>query len=209
MLRFLLADDHTIVRRGLKQIVLEEFPHAFVDEVDNGKKLLNKVLEEDWDIVISDLLMPEKPTLEVLYDIKKIKPKLPFLIISIHPEEQYAIRALKAGASGYLTKDMAPEELIKAMNHIMSGKTHISPTLLEQLTYLVTSNSKVELHSFLSDREFNVFKLIAEGKSIAQVASLLSLSPSTVSTYRTRILIKMKLKTNADLTIYATQKNIL
>jgi len=209
MVRFLLADDHTIVRRGLKQILLEEFPLAFIDEVDNGESLLQKVLNDNWDLVISDLMMPHKNALEVIYEIKKTKPLLPFLIISVHSEEQYAIRAIKSGSSGYLKKDMAPEELIKAVNHIMAGNRYITASLANQLSDFISSKPMDDIHLSLSEREFNVFKHIAAGKSITEIAELTSVTPSTISTYKGRILTKMNLKTNADLTMYATKKNLL
>ena len=209
MAKILLADDHTIVRRGLRQIILEKYPLAFIDEVSNGETLLKKIISEDWDIVISDIVMPGRSGLDILDQVKKIKPKLPILIISIHSEQLYALRVLKAGAAGYLKKDMAPEELIKAIQTLMSGKRYITPSVAEWLTDFVTTDQNRELHELLSDREFEVFKFIAAGKSITEIGERMSLSPSTVSTYRSRVLLKMNLKTNADLTMYATKKNLL
>lgn len=209
MIRILIADDHTIVRRGLKQILLEEFPFAFIEEVGDAEELIKKVMNEEWSVVISDLSMPGRSGLESLQQIKQYHPKLPVLILSIHPEEHYAIRVLKAGASGYLNKDLAPEELVKAVNCVLAGKRYITSSIAEKLASSLDFNSEKVPHEFLSDREFEVLKLIAAGKSVSDIAEQFSLSVTTVSTYRARIMSKMNLKTNADLTLYAIEHDLL
>jgi DNA-binding NarL/FixJ family response regulator len=209
MIRILIADDHIIVRRGLKQILLEEFPFAFIEEVGDAEELIKKVMNEEWSVVISDLSMPGRSGLESLQQIKQYHPKLPVLILSIHPEEHYAIRVLKAGASGYLNKDLAPEELVKAVNCVLAGKRYITASIAEKLASSLDLNSEKVPHEFLSDREFEVLKLIAAGKSVSDIAEQFSLSVTTVSTYRARIMAKMNLKTNADLTLYAIEHDLL
>lgn len=207
--RILIADDHTVVRKGLKQILLEEFRSALVEEVSNAEDLLKKVLKEPWDIVVSDISMPGKSGLEVLQQIKQHYPKLPVLILSIHPEDQYAIRVLKAGASGYLNKDSAPEELVKATHQLLLGKKFITGSVAEKLATLLDQDTDRLPHESLSDREFEVLKLLAAGNPISEIADRLTLSTTTVSTYRARILAKMNLKTNADLTLYAINNQLL
>src|SRR5579871_1288342 len=209
MMRILIADDHSVVRHGLERILLKEFPSAHIEHVADGDELLKKATQANWDIIISDVSMPGKTGLEVIQQIKEHNPKLPMLMLSVHPEEHYAIRALKAGASGYLNKDMAPEELIKAVRSVLLGKRYITPSLAEKLADQLGSNTSTLPHESLSDREFEVFKLLASGKSIQEIASLLFISSSTVSTYRSRILEKMGLKSNVDLTMYAIANKLL
>jgi two-component system invasion response regulator UvrY len=209
MIRILIADDHTVVRRGLKQILLEEFPFAFIEEVADAEELIKRVMKEDWSVIISDLSMPGRSGLESLQQIKQLHPKLPVLILSIHSEEHYAIRVLKAGASGYLNKDLAPEELVKAVNCVLAGKKYITASIAEKLASSLDFNTEKVPHEFLSDREFEVLKLLAAGKSVSDIAQQFSLSVTTVSTYRSRIMSKMNLKTNADLTLYAIEHSLL
>jgi DNA-binding NarL/FixJ family response regulator len=209
MLRILIADDHTVVRRGLKQILLEEFPSALIDEATDADTLLKKTFKEEWDVVISDLSMPGRSGLEALQQIKLHNPKLPVLILSVHAEEHYAVRVLKAGASGYLNKESAPDELISAVHRLLLGKKYITPTIAEQLASGLDKDSGKPQHEYLSDREFEVLKLLASGKSVSEIAEQMSLSVTTVSTYRARILAKMHLKTNADLTLYAIEHKLL
>ena len=208
MIRILIADDHTIIRRGLTQILLEEFPDAKITEVADGMQLLKQVRIGKWDIVISDLSMPGSNGLETLKQIKDELPKLPVLILSMHPEDQYAIRVLRAGASGYLNKEGAPDELIKAVRQILGGRRYISPAVAEKLAEDLNQDSTKALHETLSDREFHVLKLIASGKTVSEIAEILSLSVATVSTYRARILQKMNMKTNAELTHYAIENKL-
>jgi two-component system invasion response regulator UvrY len=209
MRRFLIADDHSVVRKGLKQIIFEAFPSALIEEVTNAEDLLKKAIMEEWDVVISDISMPGRSGLEILQQVRLDHPKLPFLILSVHPEDQYAIRVLKAGASGYLNKDSAPEELVKAINQILLGKRYITPSIAEKLADTLDRDSAKLPHEYLSDREFEVCKLLAAGKSVSEIAEKIFLSVTTVSTYRARIMTKMGLKTNADLTLYAVENKLL
>lgn len=209
MHRFLIADDHTVVRKGLKQILLEAFPSAIIEEVSDAEDLLKKVMRESWDVVISDISMPGRSGLEILQQIRLDHPKLPVLILSVYPEDQYALRVLKAGASGYLTKDSAPEELVKAINQLLLGKKYITPSIAEKLAATLERDAEKMSHEYLSDREFEVMKQLASGRSVSEIAERISLSVTTVSTYRARIMTKMNLKTNADLTLYAIEHKLL
>jgi two-component system, NarL family, invasion response regulator UvrY len=199
MRRFLIADDHDVVRRGLKQILFDAFPSAIVAEVTNAEDLLKKVGLEEWDAVISDISMPGRSGLEILQQIRQDHPKLPVLILSVHSEDHYAIRVLKAGASGYLNKESAADELVRAINHLLLGKKYITPSLGEKMATMLDRDKEKLPHEYLSDREFEVFKLLAAGKSVSEIARMMSLSVTTVSTYRARIMTKMNLKTNSDL----------
>jgi DNA-binding NarL/FixJ family response regulator len=209
MIRILIADDHTVVRKGLRQILAEEFTDAFIEDVPDAEELINKVIKEKWDVVISDLTMPGKSGLDALQFIKQNFPMLPVLILSIHPEEQYAIRVLKAGAAGYLSKDTAPDELVNAVRRVLQGKKYITLSIAEKIADTFDQDNEKKLHEILSDREFNVFKMIAAGKAVSEIAESLSLSVTTVSTYRARIMTKMNMKTNANLTLYAIENNLL
>lgn len=211
MLRVLIADDHAIVRKGLKEILLDEYPSAVIHEAKDAEVAIKFLItaEVDYDVVISDLSMPGRSGLDVLQHTKQNNPKLPVLILSIHPEEQYAIRALKAGAAGYLSKDAAPEELVKAIQRVLLGRKYISAEIAEKMVTDMDVDNQKPLHELLSDREFHVFQRLADGKSVSEIAEQLSLSINTVSTYRTRILVKMDFKSNADLTRYAIEKNII
>jgi two-component system invasion response regulator UvrY len=208
MMRILIADDHTVVRKGLKQILLEAFKSADIQEVGDAEELVREALKGEWDVVITDLSMPGRSGLDALHQIKQHDPKLPVLILSIHPEEQYAIRVLKAGAAGYLSKDMASEELVNAVHRVLMGKKYISPSVAEKLASTLDLDEEKLPHEHLSDREFDVLKLIATGKSITEIATILSLSPTTISTYRTRILAKLNMKNNADLILYSLEQKL-
>lgn len=209
MTRILIADDHAVVRRGLRQILYEEFPFAHLEEAMDTAELLKKVGEQQWDMVISDLSMPGENVLDAVHRIKQDFPKLPVLVLSIYPEELYAIRSIKAGASGYLRKDSHPDVLLEAVRRLLSGKKYITAAVAEKLASVVEKYGEKAPHEILSDREFEIFKLIASGKAVSEIASLFSLSVSTISTYRTRILAKMNRKTNADLTLYAMEHKLL
>lgn len=209
-MRILIADDHAVIRRGLKQILLEEFPSAEFGEAEDAESVIKKSVTGDWDIIISDLSMPGRSGLEVVQHMKQNFPKIPVLILSIHPEEQYAIRVLKAGAAGYLSKDAAPEELVKAVNRVLQGRKYISASIADRLfEELDQNNNEKPSHDLLSHREFDVFKLLASGKSISEISEQMMLSISTVSTYRARILTKMNMKTNAELTRYALENKLI
>jgi two-component system, NarL family, invasion response regulator UvrY len=209
MLRILIADDHSVVRKGLRQILLDEFPTARIEEVPDAEELIKKVMAEKWDVVVSDLSMPGRSGLDALQQIKLSHPQLPVLILSIHPEEQYALRALKSGASGYLSKDTAPDELVKAVQKVLLGKKYISQSIAEKLADNFSSDAALYPHESLSDREFDVMKLLANGKSVSEIAEMLSLSVTTVSTYRARVMVKMNLKSNSDLTKYALENKLI
>jgi DNA-binding NarL/FixJ family response regulator len=209
MIRILVADDHIVVRRGLKMILLEGFPGAHIEEVGDAEDLIKQVMKAEWDVVISDLSMPGRSGLDALIQIKPMRPNLPILILSIHPEEQYAIRVLKAGASGYLSKDMAPDELVNAVQKVMLGKKYITPSIAEKLASVFDQDQTKLPHETLSDREFDVLKMLATGKSVSEIAETLFLSVTTVSTYRARIITKMNLKNNAELTLYAIENKLI
>ena len=209
MIRILIADDHAVVRKGLKQILLDDFPSCEIEEVSNTEDLILKVMKSHFDVVISDLSMPGRSGMEALQHIKQHYPKLPVLILSMHAEEHYALRVLKAGASGYLGKDSASTELVKAVNRVLLGKKYITSTIAEKLASSFDRDSDKLPHDHLSDREFEVLKMLANGKSVSDIAELLSLSITTVSTYRARIMTKMNLKTNADLTLYAIENKLI
>lgn len=209
MIRILIADDHSVVRKGLKQILLEGFPTAYIEEVPDAEEMIRKIMQFPWDVVISDLSMPGRSGLEALQQLKQINPKLPVLILSIHPEDQYALRVLKAGASGYLSKDMAPDELVNAVQRVMLGKKYITASIAEKLASVLDQDSEKAAHESLSDREFSVLKLLAAGKSVSEIAESLFLSVTTVSTYRSRIMAKMGMKNNADLTLYSIEHKLI
>lgn len=207
MKQILLADDHSFIRLGLIQILKDEYPFVEITEVADGASLVNKVLQHNWDLVISDLDMPGMNGLEALEKIKLINPFLPVLILSIYPEELYAIRVLKAGAAGYMNKNAAPYELVTALQRISLGKKYITAEIAEKLLHHADSNKKP--HELLSNREFEIFKLLALGKSLTQIAEMLSLALTTISTHRGRIITKLHVTTNADLTRYAIAHNII
>jgi two-component system invasion response regulator UvrY len=209
MFRFLIADDHAVVRKGLKQILQDAFPSALIEEVADAEELLKKVYKEEWDAVISDISMPGRSGLDVLQQIRQAHPKLPILILSMHHEDQYAIRVLRAGASGYLNKDSAPEDLVKAVNQVLLGKKYITPSIAEKLVSAVDQDGKKFTHEYLSDREFEVLKMLAGGKSVSDISEQISLSASTISTYRARIMTKLNLRTNADLTLYSFEHKLI
>ncbi|MEO5967404.1 MAG: response regulator transcription factor [Ferruginibacter sp.] len=209
MIRILIADDHSVVRKGLRQILMEGFPASEIEEVGDAEEMISKVIQSSWDVIISDLSMPGRSGLEALQQIKQINPKIPVLILSIHPEEQYAIRVLKAGASGYLSKDMAPDELVKAVEKVMLGKKYITASIAEKLASMFDQDGDKKAHENLSDREFIVLKMLAKGKTVSEIAENLFLSVTTVSTYRARIMTKMNLKNNADLTLYCIENKLI
>ena len=205
-MKIIVADDHAVVRKGLKQILLEMSGVKAVEEVDSGPALIEKVTKEDFDFVVLDISMPGQSGLLTLKEIKNHKPKLPVLMLSIHPEEQYALRALKDGASGYITKDSAPDELVKAIQKILSGHKYITQTIADKL---VDNFDEKLPHELLSDREYEVFSMIAVGRTMTDIADDLSLSVKTVSTYRTRIYDKMNMKSRTELTLYAIQNKLV
>jgi DNA-binding NarL/FixJ family response regulator len=209
MIKVLVVDDHPIVRQGLKQVISEESDMAVLGEAQNSQEVFELIHEQDWDVVVLDITMPGRGGLDVLRDIKHERPKLPVLMLSVHPEDQYAVRTLKAGASGYLTKESAPEELVGAIRKILRGGKYVSSTLAEKLAFHLESETEKLLHESLSNRENEVMLMIASGKTISAIAGEMSLSVKTISTYRARILEKMQMKGNADLTYYVIKNRLL
>ncbi len=209
MIDVLIADDHAIIRRGLTQILSEDPDITVNDDVADGHQVLEKLRRNSYDILIMDISMPELGGLDVLLQVKVEFPELPVLILSIYPEDQYAIRVLKDGASGYMNKEVAPDELIKAVKKIIRGKKYISENIAEQLVTFVGDGGSGKLQEKLSDREFAVFRLLARGKVNKEIAEELNLSTKTISTYRSRILEKMNMKNNAQLISYAVRENLV
>jgi two-component system invasion response regulator UvrY len=209
MIRALIADDHAVVRQGLKQILGDTPEMLVAGEATNGQEVLDKVRAEPWDVVVLDISMPDRSGLDVLKQLRSERPKLPVLVLSMHSEDQYAVRVLKAGASGYLTKDSAPDELVKAIRKVVSGGRYVSSFLAEKLAFEIGTDSSRLPHETLSDREFQVLRLIAAGKSVTEIAAELYLSVKTVSTYRARMLEKMNLGTTAELIHYALQNHLI
>ncbi len=209
MIKVLIADDHTVVRRGLKQILAETSDMVVEDEATNGIEVLEKVRNREFDVVVLDLSMPGKSGLEALRELKQDYPKLPVLILSMYSEDQYAVRMLKAGAAGYLSKEDASEELVNAIRKAFAGGKYVSPSVAEKLAAHIDTQSEKSPHEILSDREHQVMCMIASGKTPMQIANELVLSVKTISTYRTRILEKMSMKTNAELTHYAIKNNLV
>jgi len=207
--RILIADDHAILRRGLKEILMRELDDAICGEAENAEQVLAQVRNQEWDVVILDVTMPGRSGLDVLRDLKAMHPKLPVLVLSMHPEDQYGKRILKAGASGYMNKDTAPEELIKAIRKVQAGGRYVSPALAEKLAWDLNADQERPVHEILSDREFEVLRLLASGKTVGQIAQDLHLSPTTVSTYRARILEKMSMTTTAELMRYAIENHLV
>jgi two-component system invasion response regulator UvrY len=209
MLRILIVDDHAVIRKGLKQILLEAFPDVLIGEAIDAEDVLTKTIADEWDIIISDLSMPGRSGLDVVQDIKQRHPKTPVLILSIHPEEQYAIRALKSGAVGYMSKDVATDELVIAIKKVLSGKKYISPAIADKLAEAVSIDSSIPLHELLSNREYEIFILLAKGNQVSDIAEQLSLGVTTISTYRTRVLTKLQMSNNADLIRYAIDHQLI
>jgi two-component system invasion response regulator UvrY len=210
MTRILVVDDHAIVRKGIGQILAETDDIIIAGEARNGQEALEKVRDNDYDLVLLDISMPGPDGLEILKQLKNQHPKLSVLMLSMYPEEQYAVRALRSGASGYLTKESAPEELIAAIRKVSSGGTFVSDSLAEKLADQLNSANLDRLpHELLSDREYQIMGMIAAGKTQMQIADELAISVKTVSTYRTRILKKMRAKSNAELTRYVIENKIV
>ncbi len=209
MKRILIIDDHAVVRDGVKRIFDEQAGEVVFGEASTRLEALQLAREQDWDLAVLDLSLGNQSGLEVLKGLKEIRPRLPVLILSMHSDEQYAHRAFKAGASGYITKDSSRAELAKAVNKVAAGGRYITSALAEKLVFDLGRGSDRPPHETLSDREFEVMRLIASGKTVIEIASLLSLSDKTISTYRARLLEKMGMKTNAELTRYAIQNKLV
>lgn len=209
MIKVLIADDHAVVRQGLKQILAETTDMLVVGDATSGAEALEKARSEACDVLILDMTMPGLNGLEILKEVRATRPQLPVLILSMHPEEQFAVRLLKAGASGYLNKESAPDELVKAIRKVVEGGKYVSPALAERLALDISADSDKPRHETLSDREFQVMCMMATGKTVTEIAEELSLSVKTVSTYRARILEKMNLTTNAEVIRYAIQNQLV
>ncbi len=208
-MKILITDDHAVVRSGLKQILAEEFTKAEFGEASSAQEAIDRVWKENWDVVVLDITMPGRSGLEVLKEIKKSRPKLPVLMLSMHPEDQFAVRLLKIGASGYMTKESAPQELVGAVKKVMAGGRYVSPALGEKMASYLAIDVQTPPHERLSDREFLVLRQIASGKTPTIIAKELGLSVKTISTYRMRILEKMSMGNNAELTTYAIHNQLV
>jgi len=209
MLRILIADDHDVVRKGLIQILAKSFPGTDVDEAADGRQALALAEKGNYALVLLDISMPGRGGLEVLKEVKRQRPGVPVLVLSMHPEEEYAVRAFRAGASGYLTKDSAAEELVRAVRTVLAGRRYLSASLTEMLARELESNGVGPRHNALSDRELQVMRMLASGKTVTEIADELSLSVKTISTYRSRILEKLQVRNNAELARYAFENRLV
>ncbi len=209
MIKVLVADDHALIRKGLKQLLDDTEDMRVIGEAENGMQAIRMVEEAAYDVVLLDISMPDKHGVEVLKQLKASKPQLPVLMLSMHPEEQYALRSMKAGAAGYLNKQSAPLQLVTAIRQVASGKKYISTELAEQLANGLSQGYQELLHQTLSNREYQTLCLMASGKKLSEMADIMSLSPKTVSVYRSRLLEKMKLKNNAEAIHYAISNHLI
>jgi DNA-binding NarL/FixJ family response regulator len=209
MIKVIIVDDHSVVRKGLRQIIEETNDIVVADEASSGYELLERIREKNYDVVLLDISMPGKDGLDTLKEIKYFKPDIKVLMFTVYPEEQYAVRVLKAGAYGYINKESEPEEIIGAIRKVSQGRKYVSPELAELLAANIGSSSETAKHETLSDREFQVMCMIASGKTVREIAEELALSINTISTYRIRILEKMNMKSNAELTHYAIKNNLV
>jgi len=208
MIKVLIVDDHPVVRRGIRQILEDDPMINLIDEASDGKELLTRMMNQIYDIILLDITLPGRSGLDMIGQIKKIQPSTAVLILSMHSEEMYAIKALRAGASGYISKSSIPDELMKALNKVLKGARYISTSMADRLTENLLSETGKSLQELLSPRESEVLSLIASGKTVSQIAKSLSLSPKTISTYRERLLEKLKLETTSDLIRYAILEDI-
>jgi len=208
-MKILLTDDHALVRQGLKLILADHFKKAIFGEARNAEEALARVLKEKWDVAVLDITMPGRGGLELLKEIKRLRPKMPVLVLSMHPEDQFAVRMLKAGAAGYLTKESAGNELVGAIEKVVAGGRYVSASLGERMASYLDLDLQKAPDERLSDREFLVLRMIASGKTVSQIAKELYLSVKTVSTYRARMLQKMDMKNNSELTHYAMQRGLV
>ena len=209
MIKILIADDHPVVREGLKQIISETYDMVVAAEANNGQEVMDKVAKDDFDVILLDISMPVRNGLDIIEELKAQKPEMNILVLSIHPEKQYAIRVLKLGASGYLTKDSASDELIQAIRKVAKGRKYITSTLAEELAFELENEREKKPHEILSNREFQVLCMIASGKSTKNISEDLYISEKTVSTYKTRIFQKMRMKNDAELIRYAIKENLV
>jgi DNA-binding NarL/FixJ family response regulator len=209
MIQVLIVDDHAILRRGLRALLSDEFTDAKFGEASNAEQALEQLGKKKWDVALLDITMPGKSGLDFLKELKVAWPRLPVLVLSAHPEDQFAVRVLKAGAAGYMTKESAPEELVQAIRKILAGGRYVSPTLAEQFVLNVRKDFTRAPHETLSDREYEVMCRIASGKTVTEIAGELSLSVKTISTYRARILQKLGVKNSAEIARYAIRNGLV
>lgn len=209
MPRILIVDDHPVVREGVRRIFEDQQREYALGEASTAQEALELVRRENWDVVVLDISLGGRSGLDLIKELKQIRPKLPVLILSLHSEEQYARRAFRAGAAGYITKDNSRAELVGAVNKVIEGGRYVSPALAERLAFDIERGSDRPAHELLSGREFEVMRLIASGKTVGEIAEQLSLSDKTISTYRARILEKMGMKTNAEITHYAIKNKLV
>ena len=209
MIRILVADDHAIVRRGLRQIVADESDMEVVGEAQTAQKILDLARQEEWDVIVLNISMPGRGGFEALKALKQSHSKRPVLVLSMYPEDQFAVRAFRAGAAGYMTKESAPEELVQAIRKVVRGGKYVSPSLAEKLAAELGEDAERPPHEALSEREYHVLCLLASGKTVTQIAAEMSLSVKTISTYRARLLEKMRMKTNAEVTRYAIEHRLV
>ena len=209
MTRILLVDDHPLVRQGIRHVLSSAFDPAVVGEAANAEEGLSELRSTEWDVMVLDLALPGTSGLDLLKDLKRERPALPVLVLSMHPQEHFARRAMNAGASGYLTKDSPPHELVKAVEEVMAGRQYIHPSVREELARQDHATAEQRPHEALSDREYQVLRMIASGLTVSQVATRLSLSVKTISTYRARVLEKMRMKTTAELMHYGIQNGLV
>jgi len=208
-MRILITDDHALIRMGLKQLIQAGFGKAVVGEAANAGEALEQIGGNEWDAVVLDITMPGRSGIDILRDIKMLRPKLPVLILTACSEDEFAMRVLKAGAAGFVRKEMAPSELINAIKKVVAGGKYISQSLAEKLASKLNQDIEIPVHETLSDREYEVMRLLAKGNTPSEVAKMLSLSVKTVSTYRTRLLEKLNLRSNAELTYYAIKNGLV
>ena len=209
MIRILVADDHAIVRRGLRQIVADESDMQVVGEAQTTQEILDLARQEEWDVTVLNISMPGRGGFEALKALKQTHSKRPVLVLSMYPEDQFAVRAFRAGAAGYMTKESAPEELVQAIRKVVRGGKYVSPSLAEKLAAELGEDAERPPHEALSEREYHVLCLLASGKTVTQIAAEMSLSVKTISTYRVRLLEKMRMKTNAEVTRYAIEHRLV
>lgn len=208
-MRVLIVDDHPVVRRGVRELLNDEFPEAMFVELDSGEAAIEKIEDEAFDVALLDLSMPGRGGLDALKEIRSRRPRLPVLVHTHHAEQQYAIRAIRAGARGYVTKDTAPDELVRAVREVVAGRRYMTPALAAQIASALSGDPDSEPHDALSDRELQVLRMMALGKTVRDIAKELGLSDKTISTYRTRVLDKLELRTTADLMRYAMKAKLV
>ena len=209
MIRVLIVDDHAIMRRGLKEVLADQFSDLFVGEAENSRTTLELIHSREWDILLLDINLPSRNGLELLEEVKRLRPNLPVLVLSQYPEEEFAIRSYRLGAAGYLHKGRAAEELLAAVKRALAGGKYVTPSLAEKLAVALGTDVQQLPHENLSGREFQVLRMIASGSTIKEIASALSLSEKTIGTYRSRISQKLGLSTNVELTRYAMQHRLV